>query len=577
MVKYKPKNKALDKVTSTSAEAEAEAIRKAEEEARLEAERLEAERQEAERKRLAWEARPGPVPIGWGCERDAASGFDYYWREDDAAGTTTWDRPAPSGEEMSEEEVATLLAELKLEPRQPKGKEWQFCLQQLWAKPDTDSVCNHQLPGSKTAEELVKALTLVRYFCKGPSGPRRKYQDLLAQASFKPHEKLPPNLHHKSVMMRIVDLLRHDEADVQQAAANVVASACHGGHRPCQDAIAMSGNAMSLLVDMLHDEQTIHAACLAMGRACERSHRGCQDAIAMVPGGAERLLELLEHEDKNVVRAIHFAIFSASSNATKPTRTYWERCRGFCMSLMAPKRPVHTWEEVHCHRGSMIKILDTHNVDRETKQAANLASRKADYQTPAEKALALFDRVPEPEDIVWNKSQLEGRTKSKQLHIPVAANQDPAHAQLHLATKRAIQRNQEHIDHHDHRVIERSASKALTLASQGSSDGKALCDAPVAALTDAPSSEAIVCANDGADTSITPINPMPGYGELAAINSARSLESELQREVEEHDLHHLDPGLDDAGLCRIGTEVRHCAPTGFLKPQAVNTRYGICT
>ena len=32
--------------------------------------------------------------------------------------------------------------------------------------------------------------------------------------------------------------------------------------------------------------------------------------------------------------------------------------------------------------------------------------------------------VPEPEDIVWNKSYTEGRTKSKQLHIPVAANQE---------------------------------------------------------------------------------------------------------------------------------------------------------
>merc|ERR1719217_1326443 len=117
---------------------------------------------------------------------------------------------------------------------------------------------------------------------------------------------------------------------------------------------------MDSLVRMLWDEQTIQAACLAIGRACERSHKGNQDALARVPGGAERLLELLEIGDEGECRAVHFAIFWAGSGATLPTRTYWERSRGFCMSLAAPKPAVSSMAERTCHRQSMADMRDFH-------------------------------------------------------------------------------------------------------------------------------------------------------------------------------------------------------------------------
>lgn len=44
-----------------------------------------------------------------------------------------------------------------------------------------------------------------------------------------------------------------------------------------------------------------------------------------------------------------------------------------------------------------------------------------------------------------------------------------------------------------------------------------------------------------------------------------------------HDLHQLDPALDDRQLCRIGLELRHAAPTGFLHPTTDAKRYGMVT
>merc|ERR1712110_913577 len=102
------------------------------------------------------------------------------------------------------------------------------------------------------------------------------------------------------------------------------------------DALAMTGNGIPHLVRLLDDDFTVQAAALALGRACERGHKGNQDAIAMTPDGASLLLDLIEHENEEVVKTVQFAVFWASANASVTTRTHWERSRGLCMSLVAP-------------------------------------------------------------------------------------------------------------------------------------------------------------------------------------------------------------------------------------------------
>lgn len=563
MVKYKSR---ATKAQMTSVEAE-EALRQAaEEEKRLEAERLEAERKKDAKAQQKWDARPGPVPIGWDSAVDPASSLEFYWRENDPENTTTWEAPAVSGEHFERVELDDVMEELRQKSRPPRGGEWQFCLQNLWAREEVDNVCNHQRPGSKDDDELLTALTLLRRFL---TGPNRELQDLVAASRLKPHEKMPAHHHHASALTRLVDLLRHDSPEITQAAAKAIAAACHSGHRPCQDEIAMAGNAMTLLANMLYEEPTITAACLAIGRACQRNHRGNQDQLAMVPQAAERLLELLEEEDQNETRAVHFAIFWASSNASKPTRTLWERSRGFCMSLAAPKPPVHEWQQAMCHRSSVTDLqtknqLSNHQLDKEARAAANIAARRTGFMTMGERVLAMMDSGPEAPDIVLphlfdSGARSKLATQSKQVHIPVAENQDPSHVVMHLATKRATQRQRDHEQHHHERHEAEIKSKK---------DIKALADvrgsAGPKAIADAGQNEEPLVAHHCAGT-------------LATIDSARSWDSELARELEEHDLHHLDPGLDDRGLCRIGGAVRHCTPTGFLKPLNVNNRYGIRT
>merc|ERR1712100_703944 len=93
-------------------------------------------------------------------------------------------------------------------------------------------------------------------------------------------------------------------------------------------------------------------------------------------------------------------------------------------------------------------------MDNKARAAANLAARTSTYMTKAEKALALFDAAPEPEDVPWNEISKKKGKQSKQVHVPVASNQDPAHAHMHLGTKRAYQREKEHQLHHEIRKLE---------------------------------------------------------------------------------------------------------------------------
>jgi len=564
MVKYKSRAH-FDKVQTTTKEQEeaARLAKLAEEEA--ERQRLEQERIEAEKRRIAWEARPGPVPIGWSSGVDPGSGREFYWRDNDPSSTTTWERPASWGEPRDLHAMEVLVKELKSHRRLPKDGEWQLCLQNLWEKEEVDSVCTNERPGYQDTEELIAALTILRYFCRGPI---RQVQDLVANSRIRPHEKIPQHLQNQPVVTRLVDLCVHEETDVQRSAADAIAAVCHSGHRGCQDQIAMSGNAMPRLLEMLWDQELIQAACLAMGRACERSHRGNQDALAMVPQGAEKLLELLEEEDHDAERAVHFCIFQASAGAATATRTYWERCRGFCMSLMAPKEPVHKWEQAMCHRSTTLVELKHHHLQLDNKAvraAANIAARRGSYLTMGERALAEFTAAPEPEDVPTNEIAKKKGKESKQNHIPVALNQDPAHAHMHLTTKRAQNRQHVHEIHHEQRHATENA--------RGSAPD-------VKALADMPASEAGQALKALADE---PNKPEPrksvAHAPLALddIQSEQSYESELEREAEEHDIHHLDPALDDAGLCRIGGEVRHCQPTGFLKPKTAYARYGMCT
>jgi len=628
MVKYKSR---APKAQMSTAEQDAAAAVKAEQDRLNEEARLLAERQESELQRKAWEDRPGPLPCGWDSSTDQASGLEFYWRENDPKGSTTWDRPPAGGEIMDAAGMTALLEELKKKNRAPKDGEWQLCLQRIWdweevEKPpfEPDSVatgtqrctrfdaewqevenpdhgyvtagfCNVQRPGSKDEEELVEGLTLLRYFCKGP---RRLFQELVSVAHHRPHEKLPPRLHNYSIIMRLVDLLKHEEMDVQQAAANAIAAACRDGHRPCQDAISMTGNAMTLLVQMLWESQTIQSACLAMGYACHTAHKGNQDAIAMVPNSAERLLNLLEPEDdtdehaNNMTRAVHFCVFWACSGAGRPTRTYWERSRGFCMSLQAPKPPIHEWGQRHCHVANLTDTLGVQNLDAASKAAVNLAARRSSFMTMGERAVAMLDAAPEPD--TFNELANKAAHDSKVMHIPVSHNQDPAHSKLHLSTKRACSRQKEHERHHQERhngsqFGDTDASQVKAL----SEVARALGDLPGAEKPRALMDESAKQGNEKRGTYLQERGAMvvydsesfrpndqgaaQGYDTLACQDSPRSFQSELEREVEDHDLHHLDPGLDDSNLCMINGTVRHCVPTGFLKPSSFNKRYGGCT
>lgn len=600
MVKYKSR---APKAQLTSQEADAKAKEAAEEAARVESLRIEAECQEARRKRQEWEARPGPTPIGWDSAVDPASGLEFYWQLDNNKSTTTWDRPAPAGEKIEAEDLEALLKEFRHTDKIPRPGMFALCLQRLWDWEDVDPVCNIERPGAKDVQEMVVGLTLLRYLLRGP---RKRYQELLAIARHAPHEKLPPYLHHATALDRLVDLLRHDEEDVKQASANAIAAACYGGHRACQDAIAMGGNSMPLLINMLWDEQTLKAACLAIGRLCERAHRHNQDALAMVPQGIERIFKFLEHEDEEVALAVHFCIFWACSGATRATRGKWEMSRGLCLALVQPKeaapREQRRKSQAQSQAQPVLSIANRSTLKgdllsqghcKKTLQAANLEIRKTTV-TMAEKVLALFDKVPEPEDVPFNNIAKKKAKQGKQLHPPVSSHQDPSHVHMRLATKRAITEQHQHETRHEERVASKlqiAESRAATKQLASRAATKALCDGETSmarridlkwmalakALCDSGDKDSLnedslelALPDDGRNhhTSLLAWE----YGDVVPIAN-----DETSSEEEDHDLHHLDPGLDDSHICRIGGEARFVAPTGFLHPSNANKRLGICT
>lgn len=609
MVKYKSR---APKAQLTSVEADKKAKEEKEEAERVEGVRLEAERFEAQRRRREWEARPGPVPIGWDSAIDQASGREFYWQLDNAQTTTTWDRPDPSGEKIAPEDLQEILEEYRHTDKLPRPGMFALCLQRLWDKETVDPVCNHERPGSLSMHgepEMVAGLTLLRYILRGP---RKFYQDLLARARMVPHEKLPPHLHRATAIQRLVDLLRHKEAIVQQGAANAIAAACFGGHRPCQDAIFMSGNAMPALIRMLDTHRLTQAACLAIGRLCELTHKGNQDALLMVQHAAENLLHFLEDEDEGIARAVKFAVFWSCAGSSKATRHKWERSRGLCLSLTEPKVPIADWSPSK-ETNSLKELQDISEKHKllhipEVEEVEYRKTTKTSM-TSHEKAVHLFDKAPEPDDVPHNSLAKKKAKESRQIHLPISTHQDPAHVHMHLTTKRAAHTQHEHEKRHDSKkkAIQEARAKCLSdagsriVSREGSKVGsrensreggerpKALCDGgdgddeqdatgnqlaladPSRQLTE-PTMDAIqeYLPNDGRQhrKSLLAFE----YGDIVA-----DANEETSSEEEDHDIHHLDPALEDEHVCRIGGEARFVAATGFLHPTNVNKRYGICT
>lgn len=285
------------------------------------------------------------------------------------------------------------------------------------------------------------------------------------------------------------------------------------------------------------------------------------------------------------------------------------------MSLVAPKPPLTEWSNPTSYKQELTQLKCTHAMDGEAKRAANMAARRASFQTVGEKAMALMNAAPEPDDVNPRNARAKQQGKeSKQVHIPVALTQDPGHAHFRLPTKHAHQRQKEHEVRHE----SRHPTKGSMCGSSQSGMRPATADLSTNMMvldSIAPALKALAVGTDGT-LSLADIGSMslpsmsmrmslpsalnahfsqetiqkhqePGpqvnnhelalHGTLAAIDSPRSFESEMEREAEDHDLHHLDPGLDDTGTCRIGKEVRHCAPTGFMKPTNTLSRYGVCT
>lgn len=604
-MKYKTKS---DKVQTSTQEAEEQAKRDAEEAARREEEQIEEERLEAERQKEIWYARPGPVPVGWTYSLDEANGREFYWHDDDPHGTTTWERPACIGEEHSHEDMLKVVEQLRKQASAPQNGYWQWALQKLWMMEEPEEghgSCNLQRPGSTDENELATALTLLRYFLKGP---KKDLQDSLLRTRHLPHEKLPQHLHNAGAVARIIELLSHDEEDVRHGAACVLAAGCCGAHRGFQDAISMSGSAIPLLLDLLWDEATVQAAALALGRACEHGHRGNQDAITKIPSGASQLLDLIEHEDANVAKTVQYAIFWANVNAHPATKTHWDRSRGLCVSLSKPRQPCFLWEPAFCRRhhleqfvGGSKAIKDGGRADIKVANDASLA--KSGRVSVCDQYLALMLSSKGEEEIQNgskdDRKESKARTRSKRLHTDLG-NQAPNHAHQRLQTRHDKEFGHHHLhgdifDELESSIGSRTGSHAgsrmpskIPLSRMGSkihgnrplsSSGKFL------TLEDSKSNMLTLPEGSRPNTQeqeqLKKAVSLPNIASsvpVASMPSHRSMRSSFAgTEASDYDLHHVDPALDDQGVCRIGQEVRHCTQTGFLKPLGSNKRYGICT
>lgn len=619
MVKYKTKS---DKVKESTAEAEERAKREAEEAAQREAERLEEERLEAERQLQIWYLRPGPVPIGWSFSVDGDNG-EFYWREDDPSGTTTWDRPACIGEEYSTEEMIKIVDELrKKRVGSTENGYWQWALQKLWMVEEPEEghgSCNLQRPGSKDTKELSTALTLLRYFLKGP---RKDLQNILLRSRHLPHEKLPPRLHNASVVTRIIELLAHDEADVRHGAACALAAGCCEAHRGFQDAVS-SNNAIPMLLDLLWDNATVQAGALALGRACEHGHQANQDAIVKSETGATQLLDLIEDEDEGIAKSVQYAIFWANVNARQPTKTHWDRSRGLCMSLTKPKKPCFLWEPAFCRRHHLEQFVDGSKAIKDggrsdVQLANNQSLAKSGRVAIADQYLQLMiadqhqeGSASDPE----SRSHSKIRKRSKMLHTELG-HQAPNHAHQRLKTK--------HDAVHGHHHLHGDIFDELGLGSAaGSRAGSVMGSRRPSKLPTWHSGEgnksrqpsklnmsgswsgSLPLQDDSSHTllalpegsrpgteqgthqeqmsrtvslpALTTSLVVPSSRPATAMSHRSMAPSQVGSEASDYDLHHCDPGLDDQSVCRIGQEVRHCTQTGFLKPLGSNKRYGICT
>jgi hypothetical protein len=614
MVKYKPRK--TSKVAVTTADAEEQARRDAEESVRFEIARLEEERLADLEKWAVWNTRPGPIPLGWSCLVDESSGSEYYWRDNDATGSVTWDRPAHGGEEASAEQMDAVVKQVRKTPRNPKEGEWQWALQKLWMRPAPDKVCNHQLPGSKDHHELITALTLLRYFLNGAN---KEYQDLFIATRHFEHEKLPTHLHKVLAVTQVLELLTSSDPSVCHGASCVLAAVCEGPNRGCQDAIANNHESIPRLLTLLGDDRTAQSAVLAIGRACERSHTANQDALVSADGAA-MLLDMIEHEDDKVARAVQYTIFWASSGASTSTRTHWERSRGLCMSLVAPKPPVHLWEPAFCHRHHLeryVAISNEHCDSRKVvRKASNVAKQGEDYMSKGQKFAHDMDTQSDTSEAFGVK---KGRARSKILHNALE-HQPPNHAHMHLTTKHDKVFGHRHLhgdaDYHygdpeysdigHSRAASRKATKQfgsrpassemLRLQDDVDSSQLALPDMtrPSTSGSLQKSSSTLIVPqlgqlqeSDRPSTSgslpqgISAGNLRSGrstYRSQGNLRSGRSsYRSQAQSEASDHDLHHIDPALDDQAVCRIGGEVRHVQQTGFLHPMGANKRFGICT
>jgi len=285
------------------------------------------------------------------------------------------------------------------------------------------------------------------------------------------------------------------------------------------------------------------------------------------------------------------------------------RSRGLCMSLIAPKPPVHLWEPAFCRRHHLEQKVEASNQFGDnrvaTMNAINVASLDPGYQTVGQKFLGALDKVSDAGSECTGihtgrkssrKSSFLGevRKMSKQFHTDLG-HQPPNHAHMHLMTKhdkthghRKMHGDPDlHIARHGSRLPSKSLlSHSASSPALGMEDGTPhhVTSASLLMPPDLPSSptHGNLRTNTVERTSL--VIPDSLLGMPARAKSRGSLTQFSARGSDDSgsmwsdkDLHHLDPALDDQQVCRIGTEVRHVQPTGFLHPMKMSKRLGICT